>query len=176
MMTDYSTFPLRNRIRKSHCARLHQMRHGCEDSASRLQSCLHGTGGVPSAIISCIVPPAPPYSVNISGSSRIGYTNRLSLTCSASGIVDNYKWYHNGNKLTTTTRRYIKSSAQLNDSGSYQCRACNWAGCTSSSSYTVTVIGWFTSIVYMLSTVQLNPYLCMSVCCVYVVCWCRVLL
>ena len=91
-------------------------------------------------------PLAPPSSVEISGSSRIRYTNRLSLTCNASGIVDNYKWYHNRDKLPTNTSRYYKSYAQLNDSGSYRCKACNWAGCTKSSSYTVTVIGWFTRI------------------------------
>ena len=97
--------------------------------------------------IASIAPIAPPSSVSISGSTRIVYTNRLSLTCSASGTVNNYRWYRNRDKLTTTTYgSYIKSSAQLSDSGSYQCEACNWAGCTNSSSYTVTVIGWFTRI------------------------------
>ena len=100
--------------------------------------------------IAYIPPIAPPSSVSISGSSRIVHTNRLSLTCSASGTVNSYKWYRNSSPLTTITRHYIKSSAQLSDSGSYQCRACNWAGCTSSSSYTVTVIGLLTWRVHVL--------------------------
>ena len=107
--------------------------------------------------ITYIAPLAPPSSVTISGSSRVVYTNRLSLTCSASGIVDNIKWYLDNNKLTTSTSRYYKSSAQLTDSGSYQCRACNWAGCTSSSSYTVTVIGWFIQIVYHVVNSMTEP-------------------
>ena len=86
----------------------------------------------------------PPSSARISGNSQVRYTSTLSLTCSASGIVDNYRWYRNSFLLTTTTRGYYKSSAQLSDSGSYQCTACNWAGCsTRSSSYAVTVIGLF---------------------------------
>ena len=92
--------------------------------------------------ITYIPPLAPPYSVSIRGKSRIVYTNRLSLTCSASGTVDNYKWYRNSSLLTTTTRRYYKSLAQQSDSGYYQCVACNWAGCSArSSSHTVVVIG-----------------------------------
>ena len=102
--------------------------------------------------IAYIPPLAPPSSVSISGSSKIVYTNRLSLTCSASGTVYNYKWYRNNNKLTTTTRRYYKSSAQMSDSGSYQCEACNRAGCTSSSRYTVTVIGLLTWRVHVLNS------------------------
>ena len=118
---------------------------------------------------------APPSSVKIRGSRRVPYTSTLSLACSASGRVDNYKWYRNSDKLTTTTRRYYKSPAQLTDSGSYQCEACNLAGCsTRSSSYTVTVIGWFTRIEYTLPIVWLTPYctsVYISVCCVYMVCW-----
>ena len=95
----------------------------------------------------CLVYPSsivPPSSARISGSSRVGYTYTLKLTCVASGIVDNYNWYRNNSLLTTTTKRYYKSSAQLSDTGSYQCEACNWAGCsTRSSSHTVAVIGLF---------------------------------
>ena len=106
--------------------------------------------------IASIAPLAPPSSVSISGSSRIISTKRLSLTCSASGTVNNYKWYLNNNKLITSTISYSKSPAQLSDGGSYQCEACNWAGCsTRSSSYTVTVIGWF--IVYHVVSSMVEP-------------------
>ena len=85
----------------------------------------------------------PPSSVSISGrgSSSIEYTQILSLTCSGSGIVDNYQWFRNSTRLTTTSSSYYRSSAQLSDSGVYYCEACNWAGCTNSSSHTVTVTG-----------------------------------
>ena len=88
----------------------------------------------------------PPFSANISGSSRIVYMSKLTLTCSASGRVDSYRWYRNGSVLITTVGPYVKSPAQLRDSGSYQCEACNhWAGCSPrSSSYTVRVAGVFT--------------------------------
>ena len=107
--------------------------------------------------ITYIAPLAPPSSVTISGSNRVVYTNRLSLTCSASGTVNNYKWYLNNNELITSTVSYIKSSAQLSDSGSYRCKACNWAGCTSSSSHTVNVIGWFIQIVYHVVNSMTEP-------------------
>ena len=95
-------------------------------------------------VVHCISPLVPPSSVRISGSSQVRYTSTLKLACSASGIVDNYKWYHNSSILTTTKKSYYKSSAQLSDSGYYQCEACNWEGCSNtSSSYTVTVIGLF---------------------------------
>ena len=88
------------------------------------------------------VSPEPPYSVSISGSSTVGYNQRLSLTCSVSGIVSTYQWYHNGVSRDSSTSRYYSKSAQSSDSGSYKCKACNWAGCTGySSTLRVTVIG-----------------------------------
>ena len=114
--------------------------------------------------IAYIPPLAPPSSVSISGSSRIVYTNKLKLTCSTSGTVDYYRWYRNSSILNTTTRHFMKSPAQLSDSGSYQCEACNRAGCTSNRNYTVTVIGWSTWMVYHVinSTVKPLPvYQCM---------------
>ena len=94
-------------------------------------------------ILHGISPLVSPSSARIRGSIQVRYTSTLSLICSAYGIVDNYKWYRNSSLLTTTTtNRYIKSSAQLSDSGSYQCEACNWAGC-SSTIRTVTVRGLF---------------------------------
>ena len=88
----------------------------------------------------CLLAPSAPSSVTISGSSTVGYTQRLSLTCHVSGIASTYRWYRNGYIRLSNTSSYYLKSAQPSDSGSYQCRACNWAGCTSySSSRTVTV-------------------------------------
>ena len=88
----------------------------------------------------------PPPSVSIGGSSNVEYTKELRLTCYASGIVERYQWYRNSSNIrtissTATAESYVISSAQLSDSGSYYCSACNWAGCTSSSSHTVNVTG-----------------------------------
>ena len=86
-----------------------------------------------------LLAPSAPSSATISGSTTVGYTQTLGLTCSVSGIANSYQWYHNYNRLSSTSSYYSKS-AQQNDTGRYQCRACNWADCTSSSSsHTVTV-------------------------------------
>ena len=88
----------------------------------------------------------PPSSARIGGNRRIVYTSSLSLTCSALGTIDHYKWYHNSSLLTTTVyNSYVKSLADLSDSGSYQCEACNnLAHCSpKSNSYTVRVAGLF---------------------------------
>ena len=91
-----------------------------------------------------LVPTAVPIqSVSVSGSGNFGVGSTLYLWCQVlSGTRDTYQWYHNGALLNTSTSSYVKS-AELNDSGSYRCEACNWAGCTSSSSYTVNVTGLF---------------------------------
>ena len=120
------------------------------------------------------VSPEPPYLVRIGGISKLLTPASLRLTCYASGTVERYEWYRSGSRLPSTTSYYRKSSAQLSDSGSYQCKACNWAGCTSSSSYTVTVIGWFTSIVYHVVNSMVTST-CISVCTVCKWCgWYRV--
>ena len=80
--------------------------------------------------------------MRIGGISKLLTPAYLRLTCYASGTVERYEWYRSGSRLPSTVSDYSKSSVQLSDSGSYQCKACNWAGCTSSSSRTVTVIGW----------------------------------
>ena len=97
------------------------------------------------AVLYLLVPPVPLSSVSISGSSKIGYRTALRLTCSISGTGGAYNWYRNGTFITSTTSSsYYKSPAQLSDSGYYQCRACNWAGCRfSSNSQTVRVTGLF---------------------------------
>ena len=115
------------------------------------------------------VSPEPPYSVSIGGISKLITPASLRLTCYASGAVERYEWYHSGSRLPSTVSDYRKSSAQLSDSGSYQCKACNFAGCSTRSSYTVTVIGWFSQIEYM--TVQFTIFLYTSVCYVYMVCY-----
>ena len=85
-----------------------------------------------------LAPPAPS-SASISGSSTVGYTQTFRLTCSVSGIANSYQWYHNYTRLPSTSSYYSKS-AQQNDTGNYECRACNWAGCSSfSSNHAVTV-------------------------------------
>ena len=88
----------------------------------------------------------PPPSVSIGGSSNVEYTKELSLTCYASGIVERYQWYRNASHIrtvnsTAAANSYEISSAQLSNSGVYYCSACNWAGCTNSSSHTVNVTG-----------------------------------
>ena len=111
-----------------------------------------------SVMTCCLLAPTAPSSVTISGSSTVGYTQTLHLTCRVSGIANSYQWYHNGTRLYSTSRYYSKS-AQPSDSGRYQCKVCNWAYCKSSSSYTVTVIGWLTWIVHHVvnSRVELLP-------------------
>ena len=91
-------------------------------------------------IMTCyLLAPSAPSSATTSGSTTVGYTQRLRLTCSVSGIANSYLWYHNYNILPSTSRYYLKS-AQQNDTGNYQCRACNWEGCTSySRNHAVTV-------------------------------------
>ena len=81
----------------------------------------------------------------------VEYTMPLRLTCIAFVKVDTYQWYLNGSLVQSpiaNMNRYVKNSAQLNDSGVYQCRACNWAGCNNSSSYTVRVTGLYLFILY----------------------------
>ena len=75
--------------------------------------------------------------MSISGSSSIGSTTTLSLTCCTSGIVDRYNWYHNStyspfntSYSSRTTNSYVKSPAQLTDSGDYYCEACDLDWCT----------------------------------------------
>ena len=115
------------------------------------------------------VSPEPPYSVRISGLNKLLTFASLNLTCYASGTVERYEWYHSGSRLPTTTRYYKKSPAQLSDSGSYQCKACNMAGCTSSSSYTVTVIGWCSRLEYMTIVLFIHISVYQCVLCVHVV-------
>ena len=94
-----------------------------------------------SVMTCCLLAPSAPSSVTISGSRTVGYTQTLNLTCRVSGIANRFLWYHNGTTFSSASSSYSKS-AQPRDSGSYKCKACNWAGCTGYSSILrVTVIG-----------------------------------
>ena len=124
------------------------------------------------------VSPEPPYLVSINGPviSKLTTPASLRLTCYASGTVERYEWYRSGSKFLTTSISYYRiPSAQPSDTGYYQCTACNWAGCSArSSSYTVTVIGWFTQIVYHVVNSMVTST-CISVCAVCKWCgWYRV--
>ena len=104
----------------------------CNPSGMLLHS--HYNMCICNLLLTCyLLAPSAPSSASISGSSTVGYTQIFRLNCSVSGIANSYQWYHNGVRLSSTSSYYSKS-AQQNDTGRYQCRACNWADCTSSSS------------------------------------------
>ena len=95
-----------------------------------------------SVMTCCSLAPSAPLLVTISGSSTVGFTQTLNLTCRVLGIANRFLWYHDGLIRLSSTDRYYSKSTQPRDSGIYQCRACNWAGCTSySNSLIVTVRG-----------------------------------
>ena len=75
---------------------------------------------------------APSITVHPPSSVNINYGNLLTLSCTATGTDIVWVWYHNGINISDSSTITV-NTAELQDSGAYQCFATNEAGVDSRS-------------------------------------------